>query len=164
MKRPRITDELTKKRAMEIFWPRLVAYQGVDYRESDRPHTERAILSVLSVYGDGYSMARYLENHHGWAEDRELVDLMDHASSALSDDHKELVAQWVAVCHITPTRKIGDSVTTNVYHRVDATGSIVKIYEDEARYGVRYPDQPETSSYIVNFEDVKDVPAAIAQG
>jgi hypothetical protein len=163
MKRPRISDELTKKRALEMFWPQFVAYQSADYRESDRAYTERQILSVLSAYRDGYSMARDLENHHGWAEDRELVDLMDHASAALTDAHKELVRQWVTAYRIAPDRKIGDNVTTTVPQRNGEAGSIVGIYEDEARYGVRYPDQPETSSYIVNFEDVKDAPSNITQ-
>ncbi len=164
MKRPRITDELTKKRALEIFWPHLVAYQGAEYRESDRAYTERQITAVLSAYRDGYAMARDLENHHGWAEDRELVDLMDYASDALTDAHKELVAQWVKAYSIAPQRSIGDSVTTSLRSRKDQVGTIVTLYEDNARYGVRYPDQAETSHYIVDYEDVNDALTAAAQG
>lgn len=164
MKRPRITDELTKKRALEIFWPHLVAYEGTEYRESDRAYNERQITAVLSAYRDGYAMARDLENHHGWAEDRELVDLMDHASDALTDAHKELVVQWVKTYHITPLRNIGDRVTTSLRSRTDQVGTIVKLYEDDARYGVRYPDQAETSHYVVDYEDVKDALTAASQG
>lgn len=163
MKRPRISDELTKKRALELFWPKLIAYEGADYRETDRAHTEKTILSVLSGYRDGYSMARELENHHGWAEDRELVDLMDDAASALTDAHKELVKQWAATYRIVPDRQIGDPVTTSIHGRKDQVGTVVRFYDDEARYGVRYLDQPATSNYIVDFEDVKDAPVVADQ-
>jgi len=164
MKRPKIWDELTKKRAVEVVWPQVVTFLGSDYQESSRSFIEKQIMSVLSGTRDGYAMARELENHHGWAEERELVDLMDEASYALTNAHKELVAQWVTAYGITPERKIGDSVTTTLHGRKDQVGTIVKLYETEARYGVRYPGQPETSTYVVDYEDVKDVLAVSTQG
>ncbi len=164
MKRPRISDDLTKKRALELFWPKLEAYQGTDYRESNRSQITKQILAVLFGRRDGYTMARDLEKNHGWAEDRELVGLMDVAESALVDAHKELVVQWVKVYNITADRKIGDEVRTNIRPRGNVAGTIVKLYEDEAHYGVRYPDQPETSQYILDYEEVKDLAVAATRG
>jgi hypothetical protein len=164
MKRPRILDDLTKKRALEIFWPKLLVYEGSEYREANRASTERHILAVLSGSRDGYAMARDLENNYGWAEDRNLVDLMDDAASAMTAAHKELVGQWVKAYNITADRKVGDEVRTNIRPRGNVAGTIVKLYEDEAHYGVRYPDQPETSHYILDYEEVKDLAVAIVLG
>lgn len=167
MARPSIYDKLTRKRALELFWPQVVAYLDDTYCEADRAYTERQLEDVLAKHydgRDGYAMARDLENHYGWEEDRKLVDLMDNALDVLSDAQKELMSQWVKTYRIAPERKIGDSVILARHPRQDEVGTVVKIYEDEARYGVRYPDQPETSSCIVNFEDVKDVLTAADQG
>jgi hypothetical protein len=164
VERPQASGNLVKQRAFEILWPRVVLYLGSDYLESSRGYLEKQITEVLSTFHDGYAMARDLERRFGWVEDRELVDLMDAGSHALSKAHKEHVEQWVKDCHIMPERMIGDTVIATPPVREDQVGTIVKIYEGEARYGVRYPDQPKTSHYVVDYEDVRDVPVGITQG
>lgn len=156
MKRPKISDDLVKRRAFEMFMPLVKEYLGNDWSDSEQPHIEKQLAKVMNEYDDGYAMARKLERDHGWEEDRELVDLMDEGDSCLHKAHKELQAQWIQVYGITPERQIGDSVTTNIYDRKDQVGFITKFYLDEAKYGVRYPDQPMTSCYIVEYENVKD--------
>jgi len=157
MKRPTPQDCIVKKRAWEIFMPAVKKYLGPDWVESEIPHIEKQIIGVLSGHGDGYSMARQLENY-GWAEDRGLLDLMDEGESALSEAHKEILRQWIKCYNITPERKVGDTVSTTHWHRKGKIGNITKIYEDQAQYAVHFPDQELTSSQILLYEEVIDAP------
>ena len=156
MARPKMSDEIVKKRAWEIFEPEVVAYLGADWIESKREYVQKQIMQVISSHKDGYGMARELERQ-GWEEDRELVDLMDAGESALRDAHRELIKQWITVYGIAPSRLVGDEVSTTNWHRKGQSGIIVKIYEDEAKYGVRFPDQSPTSSQILLYEEVVDI-------
>jgi hypothetical protein len=157
MKRPLASDELVKTRAWEIFEPKVKSYLGADWIESEAPHIQKQIMRVLSSSKDGYGMARELERE-GWEEDRELVDLMDAGESDLSDAHKELVKQWIAVYGITPSRKVGDTVSTTNWYRKGKIGIITNIREDEATYAVHFPDQSATSAQILLYEEVIDEP------
>lgn len=157
MKRPLERDEITKKRTWEIFAPKVKKYLGHDWIESEELHIQKQIMNVLSSHDDGYGMARKLERD-GWEEDRYLVDLMDEGESALRDAHKELVKQWIEVYGISPSRNIGDTVSTTHWHRKGQVGTITGIYEDDAKYAVHFPDQPLTSAAILMYEEVIDTP------
>jgi len=159
MKRPTKSDCIVKRRAIEMFMPKVKSYLGHDWSESEAPHIEKQIMEVLDEFSDGYSMARELERK-GWEEDRGLVDLMDDGESCLCNAHEEIQRQWIKCYGIDPKRKIGDRVVTDIYERKGQVGEISKFYLDSGQYGVRYPDQPETSCYLVEYEDVKDAPEA----
>lgn len=159
MKRPLQSDELVEKRAWEIFKPKVKDYLGSDWNDSEEPYIQKKIMEALSTNNDGYGMARELERD-GWAEDRYLVDLMDEGESDLRKAHKEIMKQWIEVYGISPSREVGDTVTTTNWHRKGQVGTISKIYLDEAKYGVRFPDQAATSCQILTYEEVIDVPEA----
>lgn len=161
MKRPLASDELVKKRAWEIFMPKVKAYLGQDWSESESPHIQKQIMSVLSLHKDGYEMARELENRHHWSEDRGLMDLMDEGESALRKAHKEIMEQWITVYGIVPSRKIGDEVATTNWNRKGQIGTIGKIYEDRAEYGIHYSDQAPTSFQLIPYEEVIDASEAV---
>lgn len=153
MKRPTIADELTQKRALEILWPKVIAYEGPRYLESDRPQLEESFMAALSAYHLGHTMTDQLVDDFGWAVDRRLVDLMDQAVIALYRAQKELMWQWAVIYCSTPRWKIGDRVMTPFRKRVNELGTVIEICEDEARYRVSYPDQKVASVYLVDFED-----------
>lgn len=157
MKRPSKSDCIVKRRALEMFMPRVKDYLGDDWSESEAPHIEKQIMEVLDEFSDGYSMARELERK-GWEEDRGLVDLMDDGEACLRKAHEEIQGQWIKCYGIGPKREIGDRVVADIYERKGQVGEISKFYPDSTRYGVRYPDQPETSCYLVEYDDVKDAP------
>lgn len=157
MKRPSRSDCIVKRRAIEMFMPKIKSYLGQDWSESEAPHIEKQMMEVLDEFSDGYHMARELE-HKGWEEDRGLVDLMDDGEACLRKAHEEIQGQWIKCYGIVPKREIGDRVVTDIYERKGQVGEISKFYIDSARYGVRYPDQAETSCYLVEYEDVKDAP------
>lgn len=157
MKRPTKSDCIVRRRAWELFMPKVKAYLGAGWIEREIPHIEKQMMEVLDEFSDGYSMARELERE-GWEEDRGLVDLMDDGEDCLRKAHEELQGQWIRAYGIAPERNIGDRVTADIYSRKGQVGEISKFYLDSARYGVRYPDQPETSCYLVEYESVKDAP------
>lgn len=158
MKRPLKSDDIVLRRAWELFMPAVKSYLGNDWSDKEAPHVEKQMIHVLSSQNDGYSMARELENRHMWAEDRYLVDLMDEGDSFLSKAHKEILGQWIKCYGIDPERKTGEIVSTTHWHRKGQVGTIMKIYEDEAKYGVHFDDQPATSFQIVLYEEVIDAP------
>ena len=81
---------------------------------------------------------------------------MDEADSALDKAHKELVTQWIKCYGISPDRQVGDAVSTNHWHRKGQEGVITRIYEEDAKYAVRFPDQPPTSAQVLLYEEVFD--------
>lgn len=162
MKRPSKNDCIVKRRAIEMFMPKVKSYLGSDWSESEQPHIEEQLMKVMSANRDGYEMARDLENNYGWAEDRALMDLMDEGESFLSDSHKEILYQWIKCYGIAPERKVGDTVSTNHWHRKGQVGIITKIDEDKATYYVRFPDQPSTSAQILSYEEVIDAPEVVS--
>ncbi len=153
MKRPTKSDDVVKRRAMEMFMPKVKAYLGNEWTENEAQYIKEQIEDVLDEFRDGYKMARELERK-GWGEDRALVDLMDDGEMFLSEAYKEIVEQWVKCYGITPERKIGDTVSTNHWARKGQVGVITRIYDNEAKYAVRFPDQPQTSAMILEYEDV----------
>lgn len=161
MKRPTRSDCIVKRRALEMFMPRVKDYFFDDWSDAEQPHIEEQLMEVLDEFSDGYHMARELERK-GWEEDRALVDLMDEGESLLSRAHKEILKQWIKCYGITPEREIGSRVMVNIYDRKNQVGVISKLYLDEALYGVRFPDQAETSCYLVEYEDVKDAPEVVS--
>lgn len=160
MKRPTKSDCIVKRRAWELFMPSVKSYLGREWTDSEAPHIEKQIIDALSSNGDGYSMARALERD-GWEEDRYLMDLMDEGESFLTSAHNEILKQWIKCYGITPSRMVGDSVSTSHWKRKGQVGAIVKVYEDEAKYGVHFDDQPATSSQILLYEEVIDAPEVI---
>lgn len=158
MKRPTPQDCIVGRRAWELFMPAVKRYLGKDWADSEADYIGKQMAKVLSSGGDGYSMARDLENNHGWAEDRALMELMEEGESCMSEAHKEILGQWIRCYGIAPERKVGDIVLTQLYNRKGEEGVISKIYLEDASYGVRYPDQPETSCYVVEYENVTDPP------
>lgn len=160
MRRPLKSDELVKKRAWEIFSPKVAGYLGSDWRDADEPNIKKQVMRVLSSNEDGYAMARELERD-GWVEDRELVDLMDEGEEALQSAYTEIIGQWIEVYGITPERAVGDTVSTTNWRRKGQVGTITRIYEDEAKYSVHFPDQSATASQVLWYEEVVDSPEAI---
>lgn len=157
MKRPKESDCIVQRRALEMFMPAMKSYLGEDWSESEQPHIEEQLMKVMRL-DDGYAMARELERRYYWEEDRGLVDIMDDLCHKQYEAHKELLGQWVKCYDITPARKIGDVVSTTQWHRKGQVGTIEKIYEEDANYGVHFPEQPATSMQILHYEEVIDAP------
>jgi len=158
MKRPHEQDDLVIKHTLELFMPKVISYLGDDWYESERESVEEHISDVLRENSDGYDMARELESRHHWEQDRALVDLMDQGEMYQRKAFEEILKQWITVYGIAPARKVGHVVGTTNWHRKGQVGTIRKIYEDSARYGVQYPDHAPTSWQLIPYEEVIDAP------
>lgn len=104
---------------------------------------------------DGYNLAREFERV-GYSPDRELVELLDMVSSEAYDIQKKHEIEWVKNYGILLDKQIGDEVTVNV-NRKKQTGKIVSLYHDQARYGVRTPEQSDTENWVINFEELQSL-------
>jgi hypothetical protein len=104
--------------------------------------------------GDGYELAKEFEEC-GFHPDAMLVDELDSAKFIESDITKAAVKKWVSENKIELPLKDGDIVEVTVYGEKQV-GEIVKLYDDEAKYGVwvEASGKPKgTSHYIINYED-----------
>lgn len=62
------------------------------------------------AHRDGYALARELERYHGVSPDSQLVEILDEASSVLSDAHTDALEKWVKLTGWTPRFAQGDRV------------------------------------------------------
>lgn len=65
----------------------------------------------VSISGNGYEIARDLENYGGVQPDAELVEILDSGSSYLWRAHDKAVEAWVSENDIRPTFADGQRVT-----------------------------------------------------
>ena len=84
---------------------------------------------------DAYEIASYLDSSHGWACDKELVDILDDLGWFVRFEVEAAVALWVTGESIKPKYSMGDIV--NIKDRdKDMIGEIVKIDTKTAKYHV----------------------------
>lgn len=155
MPRPSASDAYVRRRAAEIIFPRVWGWLGREHGGCAEPDVIRDLMRVARPHADGYELAKTLERDCGWAADDSLVDIL--GSDWVDDAVNELTGQWVRCLGIRPRFKIGDNVTVKRQRRSEVAGIVVKVDEELAQYGVRYPDMPENSWTVVNFEDCDPV-------
>ena len=106
-----------------------------------------------TLYGDGYSLARALEDHRGWECDLQIAEALDSFSSHAQDELKNAQKAWAERNNIQPPLPNG----TRVKLPSDETGVIDDVYG----YGVaqfkidgdKDAKPPHNARRIVYFED-----------
>lgn len=99
-------------------------------------------LSRLHLTGDGYELAKELDDRFHIDPDRELVEILDSASHYLWCAEREAVKVWVAENNITPPLTVG----TRVFCQ-RGTGEITSIREEEAAYTVLPDDERDDPKF-----------------
>lgn len=150
MSRPSISDGYVCRRAAEIIFPKVWGWMGRENSGCKQEDVMRDLTKIASAHRNGFELAKGLERR-GWMVDDLLVDIL--ADTWVQDAIDELTNQWVRCLNIRPQFRIGDSVAVTSYWRSQATGTVVKVDEKLAQYGVRYPDMPKNAWAVVNFED-----------
>lgn len=102
---------------------------------------------------NGYTLAKELDDK-GYSPDAMLVDELDCISNEKSVIEKKYIEQWVKDNNLTLDIEIGTEVKYNELKDRYKIGKVVKLYPETLEYGVRTPDQSETSHYIVKSEKV----------
>ena len=122
------------------------------------------IAAEGGFWTDGYSLAKSLDDHHGWSPTAEMVDILDsfygYTHHALEAAEKE----WLARNPVEPPLPVGARVKL----KSGETGEITGIYEHgPAKFLVAIDGDKMTGintsgRRIVNFEDAELLPAAAA--
>lgn len=109
--------------------------------ESEREQSEVAkqILEVLEVSGDGYKMAKFLEDRFYWDSDAELVDILEGAD--FHSANRTAIMAWISDNGITAKFEVGRQVKVKLSPRDSdmKAGEIVNTYED-GHYCVMVPE------------------------
>jgi hypothetical protein len=154
MKRPRANDECVLRRAAELALPEVKVWLGND----GSPDSE-VIEDLMETLGeiDGFAIADRLQHRKHWDCDSRLVDILN--GNFVSDAQDELEKQWVKCLGITLDIPVGAQVKIKRLPRglTDVTGEVVKHYPESAKYGVRTPEQPKTSNWILLPEDIESI-------
>lgn len=96
-------------------------------------------LLLVSLNGNGYEIARELEQRHWRINiDAELVEILDGASSYLWRAHDRAVEKWVTENNVKPTLSVGDRIAYKEW-----TGAINGIREKAGIYLLANDDEPE---------------------
>jgi hypothetical protein len=152
MARPSMKDGFVKKRAAEIYMPKIRQWFG------DEKFDERDVIEdlsrVLNQHASGYEMASELDRRYSWAVDDALIEVLVECADYFETAIKELTAQWVKCYQIKPEFAVGDTVAMLRVSGQTSIGEVVEIRENEAVYGIHTPDQKETQRWVVKYEDV----------
>lgn len=122
----------------------------------DQDHID-CLAKAMRYSGDGYRIARELENSSGVYADEMLVEVLSAASSHIYDAWGDAVAKWVASNEIRPALSISTLVETR-----NGVGKIVDINSEQGTYCVCVDEHKKGDGYIgtiIPFEDVKPVAA-----
>ena len=96
---------------------------------------------------DGYEIVKSMESD-GWCANSLLVEIMDQ--DFIGDAERELVHQWVRCLNLKLNIPIGTKVKINRgLSENGRIGEVVKHYPKEARYGVRTPEQADTTHWLL---------------
>lgn len=148
----RAAQELAKQIAMN--------WDGVEGNEAERAAEVSNIAGDLQKVlsrtydSDGYSLAKALEDYHGWDPDASLVEMLDGAFWAMESAHRALVADWVASSGVSVPFAEGDQVQSP-----KGVGTVTKIDAQHAKVNVRTPEQAATSAWVFDAEQCSALPA-----
>lgn len=131
--------------------------------DDDRKVLETDLVMCLRTWGNGYEVAKNLEDR-GWDPDAQLVDLLD--ANPLDDALREAVQAWVLEQGITPKLKVGDVARIKVnWPPRNAPpspdgfyeGVIERVEEKTAEYIVRVAEHGHGpgGGYVLPFERVE---------
>lgn len=161
MLRPSLHDLSILKPAAEALMPKLYGIEPCEEVLDDL----LAALKHTAPEFDGFEMAEYLKNRHGWEVDGELVENLNRAFTEVLYVQENAVQAWVVREHIVPRKQVGDPATVTV-KGVQHDGTIVRIDAERATYVVALPSlghgQPDnrgnmTHGLVIPFEDLHTI-------
>ncbi len=150
MERPKYSPELARLAAEEII-SELIKNQHLD--ENDRAHCIDDLVSN-GRYGDGYDIAKALDDYAHWDCNFEMAEILDGYRYAVHRQIERAEKEWAKATAPQPPHPIGTRVRLR-----DEAGEITGVYEHgAAKYLVKIDgdpqaDGPEGARRIINFED-----------
>lgn len=159
--RPTLYDPSVTLRAAEITAPAVLTWlRGEGEKNVSLVEVVDDLVRVLkhNAFGDGYELARSLEDECGYSPNAELVEQLDGYPTDVA--LKELEMQWVKAYNISLDLPIGTQVQVLKSHPSQSwIGIIRKHYPENAHYGVENPnDNRNQKLFVVRKEDLEALP------
>lgn len=151
MERPKFNDEMRKELAQIV--GKIVFDWCNGETDLDTCVKDSEEILRFNHNENGYTLAKEFDDK-GYSPDAMLVDDLDCVSNQASVILKKYIEKWVKDNNLALDIEIGTEVKYNEWKDRYKIGKVVKLYPETMQYGVRTPDQSETSHYIVNFEKV----------
>jgi hypothetical protein len=107
------------------------------------------VVDALRYHHDGYARAKYLDDHHMWDGNSELVELMDSVSTFQAVQDAE--AQWVLATQPTCPYVVGETVEYSWLGDNPRTGVIAAIDTKRAYVEISF-DPKSTSRTLIPWE------------
>ncbi len=146
--RPLWMDTRITAKVCEAMWPRLLdwitsseggsAFDATDIE--DMRESANKILTVNAQETNGYKLAKEFEADY-WEPDAALVEVLSGVLSERMDARYALVKEWVKEYKILTSWVVGDKVLFDHPDHCtgEVTGTVVRVYPEEARVVVNCP-------------------------
>jgi len=172
-KRPKPMDRwVTLATAAELA-KRLTRHDAESLPESESAKVAAQIADVLGL-GDGYEIAKALEDGHGWSPNMEIAEILDHATSIRYGLVEKAEEEWFSARKpaLLPvgTRVAFDTYEVKTWKPIRVEGVIRSVDDKHGRYAVACPSLGHlgdedvaahkcgTHGSVVNYEDAEPLP------
>lgn len=152
MERPKFNDQM-KKELAQIVGEIVFEWCGAESSLERCIADSESVLQRIGRNEDGYTLAKEFEDK-GYSSNSSLVDELDQVPFLADEIIKKHIQQWVKDNNLKLDIEVGTEVKYNEWKDRHKIGKVVKHYPETMQYGIRTPDQPESSHYVVNAEKV----------
>lgn len=150
--RPNRYGDQINRQIVEKILPAVLEWLGDDDDESGLRNDLMEMLDQ-DHDGDGYKLAKWLEDEFYWSADSSLVEILDDVPHKRIKLHTDAVLDWVKANGIKPTLELGTRVAFNLNGWRPVQGVIVGLYPKTAQYTV----EVDGSKYLVEYEQCEEV-------
>lgn len=147
--RPKWNLEMAKELAVKL------AQIVSGHTNEDESENAEYFAKILLWHSDddGWELAKQLEDM-GYSMNLDFANDLDEIQFERRQIVESHIKRWVIHNSLKPILSIGDDVEYNEL-RKSKQGKIVCIYQETLQYGVRTPEQPMTSHYLINEENLQ---------
>lgn len=150
--RPRWSDQRTVRDGLSKLLPAVRVWLENSGESDDEVLADLLAAWASEQGGDGYKLARYLEQRHHWDVDMELAEIMDNASSYISQAHRALVVAWRKQVDLNYP-PVGSRVKGTV-HGSSVEGEVIRLDDEVGCCVVRCEGQAQQQGWLLNAEDL----------
>lgn len=156
-KRPTLFDDDVTKEVVELVLPKVIQWMGENLDQQELESLRHDLMDSMDHEDEGYQIAKNLEHEACIQPDRELVEILDHASFDRYNVLKEKVKAWVAKEGVVVTQEVDQRVRVkDGYHLRGKVGKVVRVEPETAEVVVKLDEdtdpRPTSGGYILPTE------------
>ena len=166
--RPRETDLPIRMAAARKILP--LIYEWMDEAREEHDDGADSLAGLMLTGGDGYQLARGLEDEWGIQPNAELVDTLDMAGSHILQAHRAAVVAWVNAHKIKTDLRLDQRARVKSGPDAGAVGTVVRVMQETGTLllcceGLGHvTDGPGVHGIVVPYENVEAAPAPALEG